>query len=83
MLIGGSVPAVWRAIAPVFGAAYSENRDGNFPTDGRVIRRITRHVGVCNGSLLGTDLSLFKFNEREPQSNGEKSKVPPLPAYVA
>jgi len=54
----------------VFRAAYSENRDGNFPRDVRVIRRITRHVAVYSGSLLVTDLSLFRFNEQELRRNG-------------
>jgi len=53
----------------VFRAVYSENRDGNFPRDVRVIRRITRHV--YSGSLLVTDLSLFRFNEQELRRNGD------------
>jgi len=55
----------------VFREAYSENRDGNFPRDVRVIRRITRHVVVYSGRLLVTDLSLFRFNEQELRRNGD------------
>jgi hypothetical protein len=65
------VPAVRVATTSVFRAAYSENRDGNFPRDVCVIRRITRHVTVYRGSLLVSDLSLFRFNEQELRSNGD------------